>query len=295
MSDFPYARLADLLATGGVSSCALDQQHDMTLGVDGKSKAELRDFLRVLVDIAATAALPYFRRGIAVENKDVDGFDPVTIADRQTEDAIRDAIMERYPDHGIIGEEREELNPDARYRWVIDPIDGTKAYLCGLPTWATLVGLCDETSPILGMMSQPLVGEYFIGGFGEVELVGRDARTSLRTSAVSSLAGASLFATSPDMFSAGEEFSQFNALSSHVRLTRFGVDSYAYCLLAAGFIDIVAEAGLGFYDIAALIPIVEAAGGIITDWGGAPVRGGGRVLAAANPELHAAALNVLSR
>jgi len=289
-----HAQLADLLVNDGVSSCEFDQQHDMTPGVDGKSKTELRDFLRVLVRVAAATSLSYFRRSIVIENKDDSGFDPVTIADRQTEDAIRAAIKERYPDHGIVGEEREDLNPGARYRWVIDPIDGTKAYLCGLPTWATLVGLCDETVPVLGMMSQPVVGEYFVGGFGEVELVGRDGRTNLHTSGVSSLAHASLFATSPDMFAVGEELSRFNALSARVRMTRFGVDSYAYCLLAAGFIDIVAEAGLGFYDVAALIPIVEAAGGVISDWNGDPVRGGGRVLAAASAELHAAALSALS-
>jgi histidinol-phosphatase len=261
--------------------------------LEDQEKIALSDFLRRLADVAAAASLPYFRRGIAVENKGEGRFDPVTIADRETEDAIRAAITAQHPDHGIIGEERDDRNPDARYRWVVDPIDGTKAFLCGLPTWATLIGLCDETGPVLGLMSQPLVGEYFIGGFGAAERVGRDGRSGLGTSNVERLSDASVFATSPDMFSPHDEAPLFNALSGAARLTRFGVDSYAYCLLAAGFIDIVAEAGLAFYDIAALIPIIECAGGVITDWTGAPVRDGGRVLAAANTRLHAAALAVL--
>lgn len=265
----------------------------MARGLEDESEAALRGFLCSLVDVAAAAALPYFRSGVAFENKSDAGFDPVTVADRTTEDAIRAAILARYPDHGIIGEERDEINPDARYRWIIDPIDGTKAFLCGLPTWATLIGLCDESGPVLGLMSQPVVGEYFIGGFGEAEGVGREGRTSLRASNIKNLPAASVFATSPDMFSPEEELPRFKALSGQARLTRFGVDSYAYCMLAAGFIDIVAEAGLGFYDVAALIPIIEGAGGVITDWTGAPVRSGGRVLAAANSPLHAAALSAL--
>ena len=262
--------------------------------MDEQFKTELRDFLRHLVDVAAATTVAYFRSDLAFESKSADGFDPVTIADRATEDAIRSGILARYPDHGIIGEEFGELNPNARYQWVIDPIDGTKAFICGLPTWATLIGLCDETGPIIGLMSQPVVGEYFIGGFGQAERIGDDGSTKLRTSEIDALENASVFATSPDMFSATDELPKFQALSRQVRLTRFGADSYAYCMLAAGYVDIVAEAGLGFYDVAALIPIVETAGGVITDWNGSAVRGGGTVLAAANSELHAKALAMLN-
>jgi histidinol phosphatase-like enzyme (inositol monophosphatase family) len=254
---------------------------------------ELQDFLRELVAIAAAAALPYFRQTVAIDNKDASGFDPVTAADRETEDALRRAIEQRFPEHGIIGEERSPRQPDARYQWVIDPIDGTRAFICGLPTWATLVGLCDGGVPVLGLMSQPVVGEYFIGGGGESINGYRDREAVLSTSAIAELAQSSLFATSPDMFASGDEAGRFDALSERVRLTRYGVDSYAYCLLAAGHVELVAEAGLGFYDIAALIPIIEAAGGIVSDWHGRPVRGGGTVVAAANAALHASALRML--
>jgi histidinol phosphatase-like enzyme (inositol monophosphatase family) len=262
--------------------------------LDEKFTKELRGFLRHLVGVAAATTVPYFRSDLPFESKSQDGFDPVTVADRATEEAIRGEISARYPDHGIIGEEFAPLNPDAPYQWVIDPIDGTKAFICGLPTWATLVGLCDATGPLVGLMSQPIVGEYFIGGFGQVERVGGDGATNLTTSDIVSLANASVFATSPDMFSVDDELPKFQALSQQVRLTRYGTDSYAYCMLAAGHIDIVAEAGLGFYDVAALIPIVETAGGVITDWTGFAVRGGGTVLAAANSELHETALAALN-
>lgn len=281
-----------LLASAWVSSCTQSPHNDTVAGVEDHTNAELRDFIRDLVAIAAATTLPHFRRNVVVENKSVCGFDPVTDADRLTEDAIRAAITQRFPEHGIIGEEGGAHNPTARYQWVVDPIDGTKAFVCGLPTWATLIGLCDESGPVLGLMSQPVVGEYFIGGLGSAERVGRDGRTPLRSRNTGSLSQASLFATSPDMFSPAE-LSRFNKLSAVVQLTRFGVDSYAYCMLAAGFIDIVAEAGLGYYDIAALVPIVDSAGGVITDWTGEQVRGGGQVLAAANPKLHAAALVAL--
>ena len=265
----------------------------MARAVEDELRAELRDFLREMVDVAAITVLSHFRSGVTVENKADVGFDTVTIADRATEDALRRAIAQRYPEHGIVGEEGNDRNPDAACRWVIDPIDGTKAFICGLPTWATLIGFCDETGPVLGLMSQPVVGEYFVGGFGEAERVDRRGRTRLATSTVQKLSQSSVFATSPEMFSPRDELPRFNALSGQARLTRFGVDSYAYCMLAAGFVDIVAEAGLGFHDVAALIPIIEAAGGVVTDWTGAPVRDGGRVLAAANPELHGAALAAL--
>ena len=260
--------------------------------MDVKSQQELRSFVSELVVVAATTAVPYFRTQLAVDNKARAGFDPVTVADRYTEDALRTAIVERFPDHGISGEERRAVNPKAQFQWVLDPIDGTKAFLCGLPTWSTLIAFCDCGVPVLGVMSQPVVGEYFIGGFGTSEQVNAAGRKNLRTSRTSSVDDASVFATSPTMFSSSE-LHQFENLARRSRLTRFGVDSYAYCMLAAGFIDIVAEADLGFYDLAALVPIIEFAGGVITDWNGAPIRGGGTVLAASNSDLHKAALALI--
>lgn len=255
---------------------------------------EAREFIPQLVSLAAATSLKHFRAKLDVENKASAGFDPVTIADRETEDVLRAAIMQRFPAHGIAGEERAAHRGDAATCWVIDPIDGTKAYVCGLPTWSTLIGLCVDGAPILGAMSQPLVGEYFIGGQGQAWNVTAAGRVALSTSKCATLDNASLFATSLDMFERDSELAQFERLSRRAKMTRFGVDSYAYCLLAAGFVDVVAEAGLGFYDVAALIPIIEAAGGVVSDWNGNPVRGGGAVLAAASPELHRAALEVLN-
>jgi histidinol phosphatase-like enzyme (inositol monophosphatase family) len=261
--------------------------------LDVKLQQELRSFISELVVVAATHAVPYFRTELTVDNKGGARFDPVTVADRDTEDALRAAIAQRFPDHGISGEERTPVNPTAQFQWVLDPIDGTKAFLCGLPTWSTLIAFCEYGVPVLGIMSQPIVGEYFIGGFGASEQVNAAGRKNLRTSRTSLVRDASVFATSPTMFSSSELL-QFENLARASRLTRFGVDSYAYCMLAAGFIDIVAEADLGFYDLAALVPIIECAGGVISDWKGAQVRGGGTVLAASNADLHKAALGLIN-
>ena len=259
-----------------------------------RARNELREFLRELIDVAAATTLPHFRQQIEVLTKSATCFDPVTIADRETEQALREKIALRFPEHGIIGEEGDDRNPRARYRWVIDPIDGTKAYICGIPTWGSLVGLCDRGKPVLGLMSQPFVGEYFLGGFGVAERVDRFGRVSvLQTNKGTDLARCSLFATAPDMFSA-QQRRRFEALADRTQLTRFGVDSYAYCLLAAGYVDLVVEADLGFHDIAALIPMIETAGGLVTDWSGEPLRGGGCVVAAANETLHGAALAILN-
>ena len=164
----------------------------------------------------------------------------------------------------------------------------------GMPTWGTLIGLLEDGVPRYGMMSQPYVGEYFIGGNGRAELVRDARRTRLATRATHALDHATLFATTPEMFAPGAEAAAFGRLSARARLTRFGADCYGYALLAAGCVDLVAEANLGYYDIAPLIPIIEAAGGAVTDWSGAPLRSGGRALAAANRVLLEAALAALA-
>lgn len=260
--------------------------------MDSQSAQEFQDFLQHLAVVAGEVVLPSFRQALPVDNKGGLQFDPVTEADRAAERALRAAILERYPDHGILGEEYGDHRGTSAYRWVIDPIDGTRAFISGAPTWGTLIALCENDIPVLGMMSQPFVGEIFLGGGADAWLLRHGARTRLQARHGVALSDASVFATSPDMFKP-VEWAAFQRVSQAVRLTRFGIDCYAYCLLAAGHVDLVIEAGLGYYDIAPLMPIIEAAGGVVSDWQGAPVRGGGQVIAAASPELHASALALL--
>ena len=254
-----------------------------------------RAFLLELAPRAAAIALPYFRRPLRVEDKGAGRFDPVTAADREVEALLREAISARFPDHAILGEEFGSKAGSGDWQWVIDPIDGTRAFISGIPTWATLIGLCAGDTPVLGLMSQPFTGEVFIGGAEGSEWWRAGECQTLATRATTTLGEATLFATTPDMFSRPLEWAAFERVSACVRLTRFGADAYAYCMLAAGQVDLVIEAGLGFYDIAALVPIIEGAGGVITDWAGAPVRQGGRVIAAGNPVLHASALALLNK
>ncbi|MGR8948679.1 MAG: histidinol-phosphatase [Gammaproteobacteria bacterium] len=260
------------------------------------ARDDLATTLVELSSAAATAVLPYFRSPLNVENK-LDGsgtFDPVTRADREAEEAIRSLLEKLYPQDSILGEEFPAKKGEGEYCWVIDPIDGTRAFVCGLPTWATLIGLCKNGKPVFGVMSQPIVGEYFIGGMGKAEMYRNGRATRLATRNHTELSSSNLFATTPSMFDPNE-LRAFEALSGKVQMTRFGADSYAYCLLAAGHIDLVVESGLGFYDVAALIPLIEAAGGVVSDWSGTPVRQGGRVIAAANAQLHERALAILGR
>ncbi len=262
--------------------------------MNGIASDEVWLFLRELANIAAQQTLPRFRLATEVENKlEGQGFDPVTEADRATETALRQAIGERFPTHGIIGEEFGETEGVDEWSWILDPIDGTRSYISGMPTWGTLIGLLKDNVPVYGMMSQPLVGDCFIGGEGTARLIRPEGVTDLRCRRDVDITGATLFSTAPDMFNYGEELDSFQKVSNIVKLTRFGADCYGYCLLAAGFVDLVVEANLGYYDIAPMIPIVEAAGGVVSDWEGKPLRAGGRALAAATPSLHIAALKLL--
>jgi histidinol phosphatase-like enzyme (inositol monophosphatase family) len=256
------------------------------------STREIESFAHELVAAAAAVVLPYFRRPLAIENKGKQHFDPVTEADRATERCLREMISARFPRHEIVGEEYGITTGSGPYRWILDPIDGTRAFMSGVPTWGTLIALYRDDQPIFGVMNQPFVDERFYAGIEDVWWARGAARRQLATSEQIELHGATLFATSPDMFSAVDEWPRFQALSRAVRLTRYGIDCYAYCLLAAGHIDLVVEAGLGIYDVAALVPIVERAGGVITNWQGGKVSGG-QVIAAANPTLHAHALRML--
>lgn len=254
---------------------------------------QLEEFLTNLCAAAATETLPRFRMRLAVENKDEAGFDPVTEADRAAESAIRALISRHYPDHGILGEEEVAINPDAEYCWHIDPVDGTRAFICGLPTWGTLIGLSRNGVPIAGVMHQPYTGELFVAeGAGSFHIRG-DSRTRLETSPVTALAHAKMMTTTPALFE-GSDHDRYRALERQVRLARYGFDCYAYAMLAAGHIDLVVETQLNSYDIAPLIPLIEQAGGVVTTWEGASAINGGRVLAAANGTLHARALEVLA-
>lgn len=245
-------------------------------------------------DAARDASLVHFRAdGLSPDNKAEQGFDPVTQADREAESAIRTVLAARRSHDAILGEEMAASAGSSGLTWVIDPIDGTRGYMCGTPTWGVLIAVADAHGPILGLIDQPYIGERFIGGLGQAVLTGPQGTRPLATRAPRPLAEASLFTTFPEIGTA-EERRAFAGLSGRVRLTRYGMDCYAYALLALGQIDLVVEAGLHAYDINAPIAVIEAAGGIVTDWQGGPAHGGGRVLAAANAAIHAEALAILS-
>ncbi len=249
-----------------------------------------------LADASGKAIRPYFRKAMSVDDKGgAAGFDPVTAADRAGERAIIKHLMATFPDHGIVGEEFGTTRPDARYRWVIDPIDGTRAFISGLPTWGTLIGLLDGKEAVLGIMNQPATGERFWGKpSGAYMRAGGGRAQRLATRKCVSLDTAVLSTTHPDLFAKGRPQAIHLTLKSRARLTRYGADCYAFCMLAAGFIDVVIESGLKPYDIVALIPIIEAAGGRVTTWDGEPATGGGDVLATGDPTLHAALLRLFA-
>lgn len=259
-----------------------------------------------LADIAGKAILPYFRKAMQVTNKEAGGFDPVTSADKAAERAMRKELARRHPDHAILGEEYAALETDGPLKWVLDPIDGTKAFIMGYPLWGVLIGLMDGAETIVGMMDQPFTRERFYATAPRATPKGQpkgafwtgpgsDKPKKLRTRACGKLSDAILACTTPDMFKTPDERENFAALSKQVRMTRFGGDCYAYCLVAAGHVDLVVEASLKAVDIVALIPIIEQAGGVVTDWKGGPATNGGRIIAAGDPKLHAAALKILSR
>ncbi len=246
-------------------------------------------------DAARAVTLSYFRgQGLDTRNKAAAGFDPVTLADRQAEAAIRDVLRARRPDDAILGEEQGDQPGSSGLTWVLDPIDGTRGFISGTPTWGTLISLRDARGPFLGLIDQPYIGERFLGGFGAATLRRAGRETPIRVRPAAALAEATLFTTFPELGTPAEA-AAFASLAAKVRLTRYGMDCYAYALLALGTVDLVVEAGLNPYDIQAPIALIQAAGGIVTDWQGRPAHEGGRVVAAASPALHDQALDVLSR
>jgi myo-inositol-1(or 4)-monophosphatase len=254
----------------------------------------LAAFANELADTAALQTMALFRSGLEAHDKGKKpNFDPVTAADRGAERAIRDHIAARYPDHTVCGEEFDDRIGTSPYKWLLDPIDGTKAFIVGIPVWATLIGLLRDGVPLLGVMDQPFVRERFTGTpFGTVA-DGPLGRRTLRTRTVPALSSAILASADPYNFTSAEDAERFHALRAKVRLTRFGGDAYFYCLLAAGQIDIVIDPGLDDYDVAALVPIIENAGGMITTWTGESPLKGGNIVATANATLHQTVLDVL--
>lgn len=257
--------------------------------------AELTAVAHALADVARRETLALFRAGdLGIDNKRTGGFDPVTAADRAAEAAMRAILAERRPEDGIMGEEFGPRAGTSGLTWVLDPIDGTRAYMSGTPTWGVLIAVDGGAGPVLGIIDQPYIGERFVGGFGQASVTGPLGTAPLRARPPRPLPEAVLFTTFPEVGTEAEG-AAFRDLAARVRLTRYGTDCYAYALIAAGQVDLVVEAGLQPYDVQAPIAVIEAAGGIVTDWQGGPAHGGGRVLAAANREIHAEALKVLRR
>lgn len=247
----------------------------------------------LMADAARAAILPYFRQpGLEARNKDADGFDPVTIADRAAETAMRDVLARHRPDDGIWGEEFGQQSGSSGRTWVLDPIDGTRGFISGTPTWGVLIALSDGDGPFLGIIDQPYISERFVGAPGLAEMTGPAGTHPLAVRATARLDQAILFTTFPEVGTPADR-AGFDAVAAQVKLTRFGMDCYAYALLAAGQIDLVIEAGLNAYDIQGPIAVIQAAGGIVTNWQGGAAHQGGRVLAAANSDIHAAALEIL--
>lgn len=255
---------------------------------------ELWQVAHAMADAARLATLAHFRRrDLQADNKDVDGFDPVTEADRASEAAMRAVLARLRPQDAILGEEAGRQSGTSGLTWVLDPIDGTRGYLSGTPTWGVLIGLADEAGPLLGIIDQPYIRERFWGGLGQAMVEGPMGRAPLATRAGRPLAQSILFSTFPEVGTEAEG-AAFRRVAAQTRLTRYGTDCYGYALIAAGQIDLVIEAGLESYDVMAPIAVIEAAGGLVTNWQGGPAHAGGQILAAANRTVHTEALALLN-
>ena len=262
---------------------------------DDATQTDLIRVAHLLADAARVETLRLFRvGGLVADDKAVAGvlFDPVTEADRAAEKAMRAILAAERPDDGIVGEEFGTKAGTSGLTWVLDPIDGTRGYISGTPTWGVLIAISDTTGPIFGIIDQPYIGERFIGGFGRADMTGPHGTVPLATRKRRTFADATLLSTFPEVGSALERRA-FEAVSKTVKLTRFGMDCYGYALLAAGHVDLVIEAGLQPYDIHAPIAVIKAAGGIVSNWQGGAAHHGGRVIAAANADIHAVALAAL--
>ncbi|WIY52398.1 inositol monophosphatase family protein [Devosia sp. YIM 151766] len=254
--------------------------------------ARIQSVLLAAADAAAARTLPLFRTPLAIDNKLESGFDPVTEADKGAESAIRAVIAAAFPDHAIIGEEWGRTG-EGRYSWIIDPVDGTRAFISGAPVWGTLIAFAIDGVAVAGLMSQPFIGESFLAIPGRSLYRRGDIALANRSSGQTELAAARVFTTTPNLFQ-GEHWSKWQAIETATRLQRFGMDCYGYALLAAGHADLVIEPYLNTYDIAALVPIIREAGGAIACWDGSEPTGGGDVVAAATPQLLDKALALIN-
>ena len=261
-----------------------------TQDINTDDLATFAAFAGRLAEASGEVIRRYFRRDVAIDTKP--DATPVTIADREAEAAMRALIEQRYPDHGIFGEEHGAVRTDAEWVWVLDPVDGTKAFACGKPNFGTLIALAHRGTPVVGVIDQPISGERWLGVDGRPTTLNGQP---IRTRPCCRLAEAWLGATNPEMF-AGDDLAPYQRLRQTVYTAHFGGECYAYGLLAAGHMDLILEADMQPYDYCALVPVVAGAGGRITDWQGGPLglNGGGRTLAAGDPALHAAALDVLA-
>jgi myo-inositol-1(or 4)-monophosphatase len=264
--------------------------------MDNATNAAFLEFAVHTAKAAGDVILPHFRAALDVADKGgATGYDPVTVADRAAETVISDAIGRAYPDHGIRGEEHGWQKGASKYTWVIDPIDGTRSFILGQMHWATLIALHDGNGVVAGVAHQPYVGETFTAAAGgNAEWRRGSERRTLRTRRCPTLGDAAVACTDPRMFRTAEERAAFDRVADRARLTRWGGDCYAYCLLAMGLIDIVIEASLHAYDVQALMPIVEAAGGTITTWDGGRCDEGGSVVACGDRALHPRVLELLA-
>ena len=266
--------------------------------MEQKTITEQVVFAQSVLEQAGDIAMRYFRAPLDVDNKKSGGdFDPVTQADREVEAFIREQLGHKTPEYSIIGEEQgytQGVESNSKnISWVIDPIDGTRAFISGFPTWGILLGLTEGERCLAGLMHQPFTGETFLSDGEGAWMLQHGQRSELKVSNTQDLEQAIMYSTDPDMFEKTDERAAFERVAEQSRLRRFGGDCYSYCMLANGQIDLVVEGDLQPYDIIALIPIIEAAGGVITNWQGQPANEGGLVVAAATKELHAQTLLLL--
>jgi histidinol phosphatase-like enzyme (inositol monophosphatase family) len=259
--------------------------------------AALDDFLIELNRASAAAIAPLFRADHGLEDKGHAGwFDPVTAADKGAEAAIRQQIAAHYPEHGVIGEEYGEDRPDAEFVWVLDPVDGTRAFIAGLPVWTTLIALRHNGRPVLGSIGQPYLEELYIGHAGGSRLMRHGDSRPLKVRPCPRLTDAIIATTDPEGCFDGAELGAWTQVRAAARLARLGCDAYAYAMVAAGTMDMVIEAGLKSWDIESAIPLLEGAGGMVTDWRGAPVgQHGGQVVIAGDRACLDEALVALKR
>mmetsp|Transcript_51808 Transcript_51808/g.110135 ORF Transcript_51808/g.110135 Transcript_51808/m.110135 type:complete len:312 (-) Transcript_51808:56-991(-) len=277
----------------------MDNHH----GVYVTTTEQLASFANELADEARKVILPYWRKPIEVESKmehnRPTAESPVTIADQRAEETMRRLIEERYPNHGIYGEEYGQVRTDAEFVWVLDPIDGTKSFITGKPLFGTLIACLKNGEPIIGVIDQCVLNERWLGVVGKgTTLNGK----SVTTEGCSELKESMMYATTPHMFHEGEESYKFERMCNAVKRPLYGADCYAYAIVASGFgADVVVEADLGLYDYCAIVPVVEGAGGVMTDWRGNRLTLGnhqasmGRVVACANEELHREAIAILGK